>query len=226
MLNGAISKVEYDFGEMLFFVTNPNDTIQRCHAQGKVYEIEDLEEISEFINPNGVILDIGANVGNHSIFWSKQFPKAKIVPFEMYDEVIEILKVNVALNDCKNIDTSFLGWALGDRFALCDVESRHVDNKGLVRAIISESGTVPVRPCDYFVQTLGVSFIKIDVEGMELQVLNGLSRTIARCRPVMFVEVDNRNLDRFDSWLVENKYQEMFKIKRYETNENRLVVPF
>ena len=40
-------------------------------------------------------------------------------------------------------------------------------------------------------------FIKIDVEGMEIKVLNGMKALISRCRPTLFVEIDNDNAQVF-----------------------------
>ncbi len=68
-------------------------------------------------------------------------------------------------------------------------------------------------------------FIKIDVEGMEMSVLSGLSGTVARCRPTFFVEVDNVNRDAFLQWVETNSYAVRARFRRYRANENFLIVP-
>src|SRR5688500_7711411 len=50
-----------------FFVANEGDHIQRFHLQGRFYEAEELELIGRYFR-NGVFVDIGANVGNHSLY--------------------------------------------------------------------------------------------------------------------------------------------------------------
>jgi hypothetical protein len=49
--------------------------------------------------------------------------------------------------------------------------------------------------------------MKIDVERMELEVLAGLSKTIARCRPNIFVEIDILHSEAFEAWLEDNRYR-------------------
>ncbi len=70
-----------------------------------------------------------------------------------------------------------------------------------------------------------IDFIKMDIEGMELRALAGLSATIARCRPTMFVEVDNVNNAGFMDWVAANDYQVETSFQRYRSNVNYLVRP-
>jgi len=59
--------------DIRFFVVDPEDTIQAVHLSGDFYEREELEIIEQFWRPDGVFVDIGANVGNHTIFVEKYF---------------------------------------------------------------------------------------------------------------------------------------------------------
>ena len=62
-------------------------------------------------------------------------------------------------------------------------------------------------PGDSVLLQRAVDFIiELDVEGMELQALAGLERTIARWRPRMFIEVDDGNVSAFKEWLVRHHY--------------------
>jgi hypothetical protein len=70
-----------------------------------------------------------------------------------------------------------------------------------------------------------VDFIKIDVEGMEMQVLGGLAQTLARCRPVIFIEVDEANRAAFLAWVDANRYDIAATFRRYPVNENFLLKP-
>ena len=69
-----------------------------------------------------------------------------------------------------------------------------------------------------------VSFIKIDVEGMELEVLEGLKNTIAKYRPNMYIEVQTRNIDAFLEYLETNDYKIVEQTDR-EIFTNYMVVP-
>ena len=70
-----------------------------------------------------------------------------------------------------------------------------------------------------------VDFIKIDVEGMEMQVLGGLAQTLERCRPVIFIEVDEANRADFLDWVEANHFDIAATFRRYPVNENFLLKP-
>jgi hypothetical protein len=69
-----------------------------------------------------------------------------------------------------------------------------------------------------------VDFIKIDTEGMELNVIRGLANTIRRDRPSLFVEVEDKNVDAFLQLMKTFEYTIKGRYRRYNTNENFLAV--
>jgi len=60
-----------------------------------------------------------------------------------------------------------------------------------------------------------VDFIKIDVEGMEFDVLDGAAATLARCRPILFVEVRKRDLERYYALVRSLNYRIERTFQRY-----------
>lgn len=78
---------------------------------------------------------------------------------------------------------------------------------------------------DDLLQRRRVDFIKMDVEGMEIRVLHGLAETIARWRPVMFIEVDQGNTNDFEDWVLRNDYVAVRRFRRYPENENYMILP-
>ena len=54
-----------------FFIGNRRDLVQSHHFIGEFYEAEELECIRKYFPANGIFVDIGANVGNHTIFAAK-----------------------------------------------------------------------------------------------------------------------------------------------------------
>ena len=83
----------------------------------------------------------------------------------------------------------------------------------------------PTISADVALNHTWVDFIKIDVEEMEMDALNSLENTIARCRPTIFVEVFYYNQDGFAKWHHEHKYAVAATTKRYDMNVNYLLVP-
>ena len=72
---------------------------------------------------------------------------------------------------------------------------------------------------------LAPDFIKLDVEGMEMQVLAGLEATIARARPRMLVEVDDKNRTAFGMWCLKHGYHHIDDWRVGPHNANYLIEP-
>lgn len=222
-----------DFGrDFSFFVENPDDTIQRHHYGGRLYEREELQIIARHAEVAEIIYDIGCNVGNHAIFMSKVLQPKKILVFEPNPSAIAILKINIGINAVTNIDTSYLGIGMGD---LPGSFSVHAPLGNLGGATLwkasadkaagrpADAKVVPVLALDSLATVPGPNFVKIDVEGMEMAVLRGMDALVQTHHPIIFIEVDNKNRDEFDAWLGPSKYAVIDKFKRSRANENFLI---
>ncbi len=215
------------WGKPVYFtITRPRDVIQRCHLKGEFYEMEELEIIRRNCPPGAVFCHIGANIGNHALFALKFLRPSKVVVVEPNPEAIALLKSNLELNGVLSLcDTSLLGYGLsdvdGDGMAIVAPEK----NLGAARMVADETaGELSVRTGDALLQGLVPTFLKIDVEGMEMQVLSGLSQIIAHHRPTVFIEIDRVNSAAFLDWIKANNYSVRETFKRYRTNENYLLV--
>jgi len=120
-------------------------------------------------------------------------------------------------------DLSMLGFGLSDRTDHAQFDIL-LSNLGAARLEQGE-GSIPIETGDHFLRDEKVDFIKIDTEGLELKVLRGLPSTIARNKPAIFVEVENRNLDNFLAFVQELNYRIEWRYRRYPWNENYLILP-
>lgn len=216
------------WGQPVFFtVTNPGDLIQSHHARGEFYEPEELEIIRRWCPPGAVFADIGSNIGNHALFAAKFLLASKVILFEPNPAAIRILLSNLALNGVLDrCDTSHLGIGLSDgRQEGLSIRAQPMNLGGGKLVKGDGAGTLEVRPGDDMLLDDAPTFLKIDVEGMETAVLAGLEQTIARHRPTMFIEVDNRNRPAIDEWIAGHRYAVQASFRRYRTNENLLLVP-
>ncbi|MDR3548754.1 MAG: FkbM family methyltransferase [Candidatus Pacebacteria bacterium] len=147
----------------------------------------------------GTVFDIGANYGWYSLIFSGW---ANVVySFEPIPSTYKELTDNIALNESKNIIA--LNSALGNRNE--DVEFFCPDvARG--SAIASEHNYFgkKVKVCmttlDDFMKKYsisGVDFIKIDVEGGELNMLKGAEKTLRSFHPDLFLEIESRHAERF-----------------------------
>ena len=140
-------------------------------------------------------------------------------------QAMAILRVNLRLNDLESrVDTSLLGFGLSDRSGTGDMFNLE-NNLGGARFDLQKTGPFTLRAGDELLGERRFDFIKIDVEGMEIACLRGLEGLIARCRPVLYVEVDNDNVVAFGEWCGSHGYAVQERIRRYTMNENYLVVP-
>lgn len=194
-----------------WIIDNPNDTIQRYLANDEFFEREELKHICTLIREDDCIIDVGSNVGNHCVFLSK-FSKAKtIYAIEPIPRAYQLLLANIALNYCHNVNVDFVGLALGHFETVgYPFQAYGKDNLGSTTLFPEPvSGGLPavkIVTGDSLFEGIEVNFIKIDVEGMEIEVLEGFTRVIDKYRPRMFIEVMDQNLDRFKEWIDVNQY--------------------
>ena len=210
----------------IFFATDKvRDPIQRTHRHGKFFEEEDLGLIGQHFPKGGTFVDIGSNVGNHSLYAGIALGAARIIPFEPNPLAYRLLTLNVLLNGLEDIvvfDHIGLGVSDTDEGGF-GMEERH-KNLGAARMLAGEGDIRTVRGDDALTDE-SPDFIKIDVEGMEMGVLRGLEDTLARCRPPILIEVDKANYEAFDDWRVAHKYEAAHSIQHWATNTNFLLVP-
>jgi FkbM family methyltransferase len=145
-----------------------------------------LPRITEHIKKLGNILDIGSNIGTQAILYSQVIPYKNILCFEPNPTIADIASKNLKK---ANVNHTVYNIALsnynGNSHFLNSIH-QHQCNK---LTNISDISTVPVEvhTLDYF-EFEDISFIKIDVEGFELEVLEGSIKTINENRPIINLE--------------------------------------
>jgi FkbM family methyltransferase len=172
------------------FELDPTKFIDRFIFIEGVYERRFLELLEAMLVRRGVALDIGANIGNHSLYLSTLF--GNVHAFEPNPAALVSLNRNVRLNPSARIAIHPVG--LGETDRVLPFWSDRGSNLGASRFLEHpEPGCVFLRIAngDNYLEQLGicnVDFVKVDVEGHELSVLRGLARTIARDKPIVAFE--------------------------------------
>ncbi|MCP3950902.1 MAG: FkbM family methyltransferase [Desulfobacterales bacterium] len=183
-----LKKVRY--GTLLY---NPNDRYvgKSLDLYGE-FSNEESGLFQSLLKPGAIALDIGAHIGPHTLVIAAAVgSEGAVLAFEPQRVLFQMLCANMALNNhttayCYHAvvgdrpgtlvvpeldystENNFAGLALGDYQAGERVRMLTVDSLDLQR-------------CD---------FMKIDVEGMELDVLKGAQKTITRFKPALYVEND------------------------------------
>lgn len=149
--------------------------------------------LSELITQGDTVLDVGANIGNHTRFFSQVVGSSgRVLSFEPQRFLFHILCANVLLGPFRNVWT--YRCAVGNELGAVEVPVPNYErpnNYGgfsLSFATTKEAGEITTIDN---VNPDNCHLIKIDVEGMELSVLQGAFKTIQRTRPFIYFE-DNR----------------------------------
>lgn len=148
---------------------------------------EEIEATKQYAT--GVVLDVGANIGTHTLAYA-QYAK-HVIAFEPIIGIFNVLCANLALNCIENVTP--LSIAAGDENKVVKAQSPDFNVVNNFGAFSVGSGDFhcPVRTIDHLWLS-DVTLIKIDVEGYELEVLRGAVETIARCKPALYVENDRQ----------------------------------
>jgi len=188
-------------GLMLY---NVNDTHvgRSLSIYGEWCEPE-VEIFSQILRKGDVAIDVGANIGAHTVPMAKLVgAKGTIIAFEPQRVVFQTLCANIAHNSLANVFC--YQSAIGDQpgtILVPPLDPNAKNNFGAFTVSGFQQGEpvgmirlddLPIRAC---------RLIKIDVEGMELSVLRGAEQLIRGCMPVLYVEnnrpAQSRELIRF-----------------------------
>jgi FkbM family methyltransferase len=159
------------------------------------------DHILDYLEKAEVIFDIGANIGQTSLNITQTQKKKGLNPviyaFEPYPRTYHKLKTNVDLNASSDILAYNLG--LSTEKGILHMIQHSPSNSGGFRMTNNPTNSVavPVISLDEFVSEnhlMKVDFIKIDVEGFELQVLKGAQETLKRFKPILVFEYSVKNI--------------------------------
>ncbi|MDJ0629838.1 MAG: FkbM family methyltransferase [Rhodobacter sp.] len=209
-----------------FVINNRDDRIHKAQLNGRFYEQEVLDRLARHLPAGGVFVDIGANIGNHTLYMARHSQAARIIPMEPNPAAISLLAAVVRLNQIEDkVELGALGYGIGDREAEGYSVKIPKGNLGWTR-IAQEGGDLSLRTGDSLLaHEERVDLIKIDVEGMEVAALSGLGNTLRRHRPALFVEVDHTNKPAFDKAMSRLGYELTEAFPRTRMNQNFLMAP-
>lgn len=185
-------EVHVAYGTAVFRLRSPyrNDYIvQQIEATKGFYELPFLESLSRLLRPNDLVLDIGANIGNHAIFFAGVC-EARVVAYEPEPALARALCENLQANSLDS-RASVRAVALGSREGFVAIAAQTEQNSGATRfqpVSGDTSGGIPMETVDEQNLDGPVRLMKIDVEGMEGEVLQGALKLIEQDRPIIAVE--------------------------------------
>lgn len=177
-----------------YFLYNRNDQyIGRSIEQYGEFSALEMKLFAQICTPGSVVIEVGANIGAHTVGLARLVgPQGRVLAFEPQRLPFQMLCANVALNSLDNVDCF---WAAVSSevgsINVPDLNPRKEYNFGGLTLLGSQSGRrVACLTLDQYVTLPKVDLVKIDVEGMEADVLKGGEGLLKRFKPLLYVEND------------------------------------
>lgn len=166
--------------------------------------------LNNLCKPDMTVMDIGANIGAHTVYMSKLVGEnGKVIAFEPCKSHTEILFYNLMINNCFN--TQLYSYGCSDNDATMFIDERFKNTKQnenfgcivLKNELINKNDEIiETRTIDSF-NFPKIDVVKIDAEYMENKVICGMKNTILKYKPIIIIEIHNNELknmtDIFDS---------------------------
>lgn len=170
-----------------------------------------------------VALDCGANVGVHTIEWAHAMTNwGAVLAFEAQERIFYMLAGNIAINNCFNARAIWaavgaqageIGVPRPDYFrnaSFGSLEIRKTDRTEYIGQAINYSSDELEKTRMLAIDDLcldRLDFLKIDIEGMEMEALDGARLTIERAKPQIFIEHIKTNEAQLNQFLIDRAYR-------------------
>ncbi len=163
----------------------------------------EVELFAKLLNPNAVVVEVGANMGMHTVPLAKICHTGKVVCFEPQRVIFQVLCANLALNNLTHVHAVHAAVGEANKQVLIEqanyeavwnygafsVEKGFSSEENFKGSVNHESVELLALDSSALIQNNArIDFLKIDTEGFETQVLEGARNTLAKFRPLLFVE--------------------------------------
>ena len=169
-----------------------NDWIGINIALKGLFEEEHLKDLNhllinlDFDVSNSTAIDIGSNIGNHAIEFAKYFQK--VICYEPNQRAYDLLATNT--KHLKNVEVFNLGIGSKEEFLQLQENINNIGGSSAKYQIDAKNiVNIEIKPLDNFLDSFKkVMLLKIDVEGMEIDVLRGAEKIITKFYPLVCFE--------------------------------------
>lgn len=180
---------------------------------GEYSELE-FAVLTQLINGSGAVVEVGANVGSLTVALAKRAAEfgQMVYVYEPQPFIFQNLNANLALNALGNVRAyPFACGASNTELYFTPPDYTQENNFGAVELGSERAPQDQAVPCvrlDEHLAGVHVGLIKVDVEGLELEVFKGSQQLIQRCRPILYFENDRLHLsEALISWVQAQGYR-------------------
>lgn len=168
-----------------------SDEIIHAIRNGYIYDYAIANEFANYVKPDSVAVDFGANVGQMSVLMAKLFSKVYAVEADPF--MTKILEKNLELNNITNCEViSKAAWhTSGEYLPFPEPDLKRFESLGSYGITLSSDTDRKV--VSFALDDLNldnVALIKVDVQGSDLFALQGSIETIKRCKPAIIFEYE------------------------------------
>ena len=155
-----------------------------------LYEKESLDIFFEWLHfmnidfSKSTAIDIGANIGNHSLYFSDYFEK--VISFEPHPKTFKVLSLNSELSS--NITCFNVGLSDSKREGILEIKNENIGGSYISDNKVNNSEIIKLEKLDSFKEFTNIKLIKIDVEGHELKTILGAQEIIKEHMPIIIFE--------------------------------------
>lgn len=184
----------YDTATGKYFLPNnaPEDAVMNAIINDKIFEEDVVDCARRYINKGTAVLDIGSNFGQMSIIFSKLVTSSgKVYSFDADDFIFDLLKKNINVNKCENIIPIFGAVYNRDKdilfFPKQDFQKFKSYGAYGIDPNSKQGRTVQSITIDSLNIQEKISLMKIDIQGADLQAMQGAVNTIKKNKmPIIF----------------------------------------
>lgn len=200
----------YDNNIELFYNGDKNCAVNNSIRNGRKWEKNILTMYEKILNKESVVLDIGANLGTHTVPLSLLCKE--VIAFEPQKKIYNLLKKTIEFNNIDNVILyNNIVSSNANEDKLLEFLNTDCGRAGLKQyrprldGIISYEKSMTIDS----LKLVKCDFIKIDVEGSEFEVLSGGHETIEKYKPVILLETWNtkRNLMKLHMFSIKYNYR-------------------
>jgi FkbM family methyltransferase len=158
------------------------------------YVEDEVQLLLKLIKPGDIVVEIGANIGADTVPLARAVGNAgRVLALEPQRIIYQMLCANLSINGIWNVEAyQRAAGAAEGVMGVPPVDYSQSSNFGSVALVQQSNEPVRVVALDSL-QLQRCELLKIDVEGMERDVLDGAAETIKRVRPIIYIENDRKS---------------------------------
>ena len=159
------------------------------------YEKGTNKVLAKYIKKGDVVIEAGANLGSETLLMSKLVGNGMVYGFEPNPYTFERLSINVAINSLTNVKVFDVAMGESDGNISFNIYPKGFCNPGMsskyMETSITQKITVVQKTLDSFIKEQNINkvdFLKMDIQGAEMDLLIGAAETIKKNKPTIFLE--------------------------------------